>query len=131
MGRAKGIFGVVLVFALGLATGWLGASIRAEYRLQALERGGPDAFRRHMDEELIRALDLTEEQKRAFLAAREEAHQEMLVVIGRSRPQAEAILRRADAKIRPLLSPRQLAVYDRIEQERRQHLPERPPGTDN
>ena len=49
----------------------------------------------------------------------------------RSRFELDDVMRKSDARIRPLLSPRQLAVYDQLQQERRRDLPERSGDTDD
>jgi Spy/CpxP family protein refolding chaperone len=123
--------GVTLVFALGLGIGWAGATYRAIDEARARDGSGFDETFKRLEMEEMRRLDLSETQRREFLAARDEAKQEIRRVLGRYRPEVDAIIHRADAKIRPTLSPRQLALYDNLEQERQEQMPVRPIGADD
>jgi hypothetical protein len=128
---AARIVGTACLFALGLGIGWAGATWRATHEMRDRDAAALDVSRERVDAEEMRLLDLDPEQRRRFQDARSEAFQEMQRVLGRSRPEIEGILRRSDEKIRPMLSPRQLAIYDRLEKSRRQGLPERPVGADD
>ncbi len=123
--------GVVVVFVVGMALGWGVAGLRAQRQRQALDAAGPEATRLRLEAEEMRQLDLTPAQRQVFQQAREAAHREVTRVLGRDRPEIEGILRRSDGHIRPVLSPRQLAVYDRMARERRGELPPRPIGADD
>lgn len=122
---------VVIIFVLGLGLGWLGASQRALVEIRARDSAGFEAMRKRVDDEYIRRLDLDGQQRQVFVSAWNDAHQEFDQVMGRMRPELDGVLQRIDARVRPTLSPRQLAVYDRLEGERRAQLPKRPAGNDN
>lgn len=122
---------VVIIFALGLGLGWMGASRRAMVESRARDSEGFEAMRQRVDEEYIRRLDLDGQQRQVFVSAWNDAHQELDLAMGRMRPVFDSVLQRIDARVRPTLSPRQLAVYDRLEAERRSQLPKRPAGNDN
>lgn len=117
---------VAIVFVLGLGLGWLGASHRAMEENRARDVAGFEAMRRRVDAEYMRRLDLSDEQRQLFVAVWDEAHRELDLAMGRMRPEFDGLLRRIDERVRPTLSPRQLAVYDRLEGERRAQLPPRP-----
>ncbi|MEA4857301.1 MAG: hypothetical protein AAGU21_11725 [Solidesulfovibrio sp.] len=125
------LLGIAGIFALGLGLGWAGAAYRATHEMRARDVADFDAAHSRAEAEEMRLLDLDPGQRRTFLAAREEARREMFRVLGRSRPELDGILRRSDQKIRPVLSPRQLAIYDRLETALRRGLPERPAGADD
>jgi len=118
------------VFVLGLGLGWLGASRQAMLENRDRDIAGFEAMRQRVDAEYIRRLDLSEAQRQLFLAAWDDVRREMDLTMGRLRPDLDRLLRGVDERLRPALSPRQLAVYDRIETERRAQLPERPSGSD-
>lgn len=117
---------VAIVFALGLGLGWLGASRQALLENRSRDMAGFEAIRQRMDAEYMRRLDLSDEQRRLFKAAVDDAHRELDLVMGGLRPKIDGLLQRIDERLRPTLSPRQLAVYDRLEGERRAQLPPRP-----
>lgn len=121
---------VALAFVLGIGLGWLGASRQAMLENRDRDIAGFDTLRQRLDAEYMRRLDLNEEQRRLFTAVWDEAHGELDLTMGKMRPDIDRLLRGVDARLRPALSPRQLAVYDRIETERRARLPERPVGSD-
>lgn len=121
---------LVAVFVLGLGLGWLGASRQAMLENRDRDIAGFEAMRQRVDAEYIRRLDLSEDQRKLFLAAWDDVRREMDVTMGRLRPDMDRLLRSVDDRLRPALSPRQLAVYDRIENERRAQLPQRPVGSD-
>lgn len=123
--------GVAAVFVLGLGLGWAGATFRATHEMRARDAADFDVVRNRAEVEEMRLLDLDPEQRRIFVSVREQARQEMIRVLGRSRPEIDGILRQADQRIRPMLSPRQLALYDRLETARRQAMPDRPVGADD
>lgn len=118
------------VFLLGLGLGWLGASRQAMLENRDRDIAGFEAMRQRVDAEYIRRLDLSEAQRKLFLAVWDDVRREMDLTMGRLRPDMDRLLRSVDERLRPALSPRQLAVYDRIETERRAQLPERPSGSD-
>ena len=78
----------------------------------------------------MRRLDLSPEQRRVYLEAWESGRRDFDLALGRMRPEIDGALKRIDDRVRPILSPRQLALYDRLEAERRAHMPERPAGGD-
>jgi len=127
-GKGTGRLVVLAVFVLGLGIGWAGAAQQAirDNRL----RDGADLMeiRRRLDEEFMRSLDLGAEQRARFVTAREAAFRQMDGLLARLRPEADLVFQQFDQDIRPILSPRQLAVYDRIELERRRQMPQRPEG---
>ena len=118
-------------FALGLGLGWAGATHRAIDESRARDGGGFAAVRGRIDAEEMRVLDLNAEQRQVFQAAREEAMARTDLVFARQRPEMDLIFQAFDQKVRPVLSPRQLAVFDRLERKLRQELPERPAGADD
>ena len=130
-GRVSRRLVVAGAFALGLGLGWAGASHRAIDESRARDGGGILAIRDRIDAEEMRLLDLSAEQRQVFQAARDEAMAKADLVFARLRPEMEILFQAFDQKVRPVLSPRQLAVYDRLEQKRRAEMPARPAGADD
>lgn len=117
---------VAVVFVFGVGLGWLGASRQAMLENRARDVAGFEAMRQRVDAEYMRRLDLSEAQRKHFTAVWDEAHRELNLAMSRMRPEFDGLLQRIDERVRPTLSPRQLAVYDRLENERRSQLPPRP-----
>jgi len=122
-GRASQRITLAVVFALGIGLGWAGATHHAINETRVRDASGFDDTRRRLDEEEMRLMDLTGEQRQQFLAARAELFVQMAQMFGRFRPETDFFLHQFDQKIRPILSPRQLAVYDRFEQGHRLQMP--------
>jgi len=130
-GTASQRIALAVVFALGVGLGWAGATHRAIDESRVKDSGSFAAVRDRIDAEEMRMLDLSASQRQEFVAAREEAFRKTDQVFARLRPEMEIIFQQFDRKVRPILSPRQLAEYDRIEQKRRREMPNRPVGADD
>lgn len=128
--RQFGAGSLIAVFIVGIGLGWLVSSRQALLDRRAVDGAGMEEIRRRVADESMRRLDLSPEQRRVYLDAWEDARRDFDLALGRMRPEIDGVLRRIDERVRPMLSPRQLAVYDRIEAERRAHMPQRPAGGD-
>ncbi|HML54060.1 MAG TPA: hypothetical protein PKC79_08185 [Solidesulfovibrio magneticus] len=128
--RQFGAGSLIAVFIVGMGLGWLVSSRQALLDRRASDGAGFEEVRQRFADESMRRLDLSPEQRRVYLEAWENGRRDFDLALGRMRPEIEGVLSRIDARVRPMLSPRQLAVYDRIEAERRAHMPERPAGGD-
>lgn len=128
--RQFGAGSLIAVFIVGMGLGWLVSSRQALLDRRASDGAGFEEVRQRFADESMRRLDLSPEQRRVYLEAWENGRRDFDLALGRMRPEIEGVLSRIDARVRPILSPRQLAVYDRIEAERRAHMPERPAGGD-
>ncbi len=129
--RLVGRMVAACLFASGIGLGWGGASLWATRVMRDRDAADVDVARSRLEAEEMRLLDLDLGQRQRFLEAKHEVYGEIRRVLAHSRPEIEGILRQGDAKIRPMLSPRQLAVYDRLEARYRLTLPERPTGADD
>ena len=128
--RPFGAGSLLAVLVVGIGLGWLVSSRQALLDRRAVDGAGMEEIRRRVADESMRRLDLSPEQRRVYLDAWEDARRDFDLALGRMRPEIDGVLRRIDERVRPMLSPRQLAVYDRIEAERRAHMPQRPAGGD-
>lgn len=128
--RQFGAGSLLAVLVVGIGLGWLVSSRQALLDRRAVDGAGVEEIRRRVADESMRRLDLSPEQRRVYLDAWEDARRDFDLALGRMRPEIDGVLRRIDERVRPMLSPRQLAVYDRIEAERRAHMPQRPAGGD-
>ena len=128
--RQFGAGSLIAVFIVGIGLGWLVSSRQALLDRRACDGAGFEDARQRIADESMRRLDLSPEQRRVYLDAWENGRRDFDLALGRVRPEIDGVLKRIDDRVRPILSPRQLAVYDRIEAERRAHMPERPAGGD-
>lgn len=128
--RQFGAGSLITVLVVGIGLGWLLSSRQALLDRRANDGAGFEHARQRFADESMRRLDLSPEQRRVYLDAWENGRRDFDLALGRMRPEIDGVLKRIDDRVRPILSPRQLAVYDRIEAERRAHMPERPVGGD-
>jgi len=128
--RQFGLGSLAAVLFVGIGLGWLLSSRQALLDRRASDGAGFEEARKRFADESMRRLDLNPEQRRVYLEAWEKGRRDFDLALGRLRPEIDAVLSRIDDRVRPILSPRQLAVYDRLEAERRAHMPERPAGGD-
>jgi Spy/CpxP family protein refolding chaperone len=117
MKKWKAILGVVAVFLLGMIAGGLltFGVIRQMFPLAH----GPQARVEFIVRKMSRDLRLDAQQRRQLRAIVEEGQQEMKPVRQQMHPQVEAILDRADAKIRGILRPNQVKKFDELVAERK------------
>lgn len=128
--RQFGAGSLLAVLVIGIGVGWLLSSRQALLDRRASDGAGFEEVRQRFADESMRRLDLNPEQRRVYLDAWENGRRDFDLALGRMRPDIDGVFKRIDDRVRPILSPRQLAVYDRIEAERRAHMPERPAGGD-
>lgn len=128
--RQFGVGSLLTVLIVGIGLGWLLSSRQALLDRRASDGAGFEEVRQRFADESMRRLDLSPEQRRVYRDAWEDARREFDLALGRMRPEIDIVFQRIDDQVRPMLSPRQLAVYDRIEAERRAHMPQRPAGAD-
>ena len=128
--RQFGAGSLITVLVVGIGLGWLLSSRQALLDRRASDGAGFEHARQRFADESMRRLDLSPEQRRVYLDAWENGRRDFDLALGRMRPEIDIVFQRIDDQVRPMLSPRQLAVYDRIEAERRAHMPQRPAGAD-
>lgn len=128
--RQFGLGSLAAVLVVGIGLGWLFSSRQALMDRRASDGAGIEETRKRFVEESMRRLDLSPEQRRVYLDAFEIGRRDFDLAVGRMRPEIDGVFKRIDDRVRPILSPRQLAVYDRLEAERRAQMPERPAGVD-
>ena len=128
--RQFGAGSLLTVLVIGIGVGWLLSSRQALLDRRASDGAGFEEVRQRFADESMRRLDLNPEQRRVYLDAWENGRRDFDLALGRMRPEIDIVFQRIDDQVRPMLSPRQLTVYDRIEAERRAHMPQRPVGGD-
>ncbi|HUI08066.1 MAG TPA: hypothetical protein VL486_13790 [Verrucomicrobiae bacterium] len=113
----KAIVGVLVVFLLGMTAGGL---ITIGVIRHLFQWGhGPQARANFIVRRLSWELRLDAQQRQQLRGIVQEGQQEMSAVRQQVRPQVETILDRADAKVRAILQPDQVAKFDKLVAERK------------
>ena len=113
----KAILGVVAVFLLGMIAGSL-ITFGVIRQMFPLGRG-PQVRTDFIVRKLSWDLWLDAQQREQLRGIVQEGQQEMKAVRQPMHPQVEAILDRADAKVRAILRPNQVEKFDKLVAERK------------
>jgi len=115
----KAILGIFLVFILGMATGALLEHGVARHPLPFFHRGGPQGVEDAIVRRWSRQLSMDDAQREQLRAIVRDAQLEIAPVRRQIRPQIEAVLERADTRIRGILRPDQQGKFDKLLAERK------------
>jgi len=125
MKNGRAIFGVVLVFVLGILSGVFATHLLYDYRIESIITGRAQTREEHIVNRLDRKLDLNETQEKAVRAIVHETQEEIKALRSQIRPQTEAIIEKTQEKIRAILTPEQGKKYDQIIAARKEKLRKR------
>lgn len=122
MNRAKGILGIVLVFACGMAVGAVIMHVVNQRMLAEVAARGPEGLQQVVARHLDRELSLDKAQRKQ-LATILEAHQQRIMQIMRPHHAAfrESFEKTAD-RIREILTPEQQKRFAELEAKRKEQL---------
>jgi len=121
MKSIKPVVGLLLVFALGAASGSLVTYMVGQSRIETILVGGPRAREDVLISRLTRQLDLDSQQREQVTAIIHETHEEMRQIRQKTRPQIEALLTDSQLRISSLLRPEQQEKFKKIVAERKEH----------
>ena len=121
MKNIKAIIGILLVFALGAASGAIVTHMIYRDRLESFAKGGPGAREEVIVSRLTRKLDLDNRQQEQVRAIIHENHAAISQIKNQYRPQIQAILEQGQARITALLKPEQQEKFRQIIEERKKH----------
>lgn len=126
MNRFKLVTGIVLLFALGVLTGVLGANMYFKYRFERFRDAGPTARKELLMERFTRRLDLTPQQQEKISVIFEEMREGLFALRTKHQPELEEIRARSHARIKAILNPDQQEKFDemieRLKQRRRDRV---------
>ena len=122
MKNTRAIWGVVLVFVLGVLCGVLTTHLYNNYRLESIISGRAQTREELIIKRLKRKLDLDEQQERQIRTIVHETHGEIRVLRNRFRPQTEAIIENSQAKISMILTPEQRKKYEQMIAEHKERI---------
>lgn len=123
MKNIKAVIGVMVVFALGAASGSVVTHMVYRDRLATFIKGGPESREEVIVSRLTRKLSLDVRQQEQVKAIVHEDHAAILQIRNRYRPQIQSILEQGQARIMALLNPEQREKFRKILEERRKRHP--------
>ena len=118
----RAIFGVVLVFVLGILCGILATHMMYNYRIESILSGRAQTREETIVSRLDRKLDLDERQEDQIRTIVHETHEEIRALRNQFRPQTEAIIEKSQAKISIILMPEQRNKYEQMIAERKERM---------
>lgn len=122
MKNSRAIFGVVLVFVLGILCGILATHLMYNYRIESILSGRAQTREESIVSRLDRKLDLDERQEGQIRTIIHDTHEEIKALRNQLRPQTETIIEKAQAKISIILTPEQRKKYERMIAERKERI---------
>ena len=122
MKSGKAIWGVVLVFVLGILCGILTTHLTYNYRFESILSGRAQTREEAIVKRLDRKLDLDKRQAEQVSAIIHETHDQIKALRNQLRPQTEAIIEKAQVKIRSILTPVQREKYEQMIAERKERI---------
>ncbi len=125
MKRSRPIFGVVLVFILGILCGSLATHLLYKYRMDSIMSGRGQNREEAIVSRLDRKLHLDDGQEEKVRAIVHETEEEIRALRKQLRPQTEAIIEKAQTRISVLLTPEQRTKYDQMIAARKEKLRKR------
>jgi hypothetical protein len=119
MKKWKAIIGVVLVFVLGAVAGAIVSHRVCQHRMETIVSGGPKAMREFIFKRMDRELRLDAGQRAQLQAIFQETHEQIKAVRGKTQPQVDEIINRADDRVRAILRPDQRDKFEKFVEERK------------
>ena len=114
MKKSRPIIGVVLVFSLGILCGSLATHLLYNYRSESILSSRAQAREEAIVSRLDSKLDLNNRQEEQVRAIVHETQEEIQSVRSQIRPQTEAVIEKAQVKIRAILTSEQVKKYDQM-----------------
>lgn len=114
MKKSRPIIGVVLVFFLGILCGSLATHLLYNYRFESILSSRSHAREEVIVSRLDSKLALDDRQEEQVRATVHETHEEINAARSQIRSQTEAIIEKAQVKIRSILTPEQVTKFDQM-----------------
>lgn len=119
MKNIKAIAGILLIFALGAASGSIVTHMIARAHLESFINGGQHAREDVIVKRLAKKLDLDNRQLEQVRTIVHETHAGIQQIRKQARPQVEALLEQGQKRISALLNPDQQKKFDKMIAERK------------
>jgi len=114
MKKSRPIIGVLLVFFLGILCGSLATHLLYSYRFESIFSSSAQAREEAIVSRLDTKLDLDDRQEEQVRAIVHETQEEIKSVRSQIHPQTEAIIEKAQVKIRAILKPEQVNRFEQM-----------------
>lgn len=115
----RGVAGVLAVFAVGMAFGWLAAHAAYKKKVDNMLKGAPEAFQEVIVKRLNKKLKLDREQENQLRAILRETHDQMSEAREEVTPETQEILREAKDRVKKILRPDQMNTFEKMAAENR------------
>jgi len=115
----KPILGLILVFALGAASGSLTTYMVGDGHFDHFSSGGPHRKEDMLLKRLTRQLDLDSRQQEQIKSIIRETHGKIHQIRQKVQPEIEIQLKDSQARISALLSPQQQEIFKKMIEERK------------
>ena len=125
MNNSRPIFGVVLVFFLGILCGSLATHFLYNYRMDSIISGRGENKEEVLVNRLERKLKLDERQKEQVRSIVHETHEGIMALRRQLRPQTEAVIEKSQAKINAILTPEQREKFVQMIAEHKEKMRKR------
>lgn len=122
MEKSRPIFGVVLVFLLGILCGSLAMHLVYKYRMDSIISGRGENREELLVNRLAEKLTLDNRQQAQVRSILHETHEAIKGLRSQIRPQTEAIIEKAQARINAILTPEQRGEYAKMIAERKEKM---------
>jgi len=122
MKKCSPIFGIVLVFLLGILCGSLATHLLYSYRMDSIVSGRGENREAALVHRLERKLNLDERQKAQVRSIVHETHEGIMALRRQLRPQTEAVIEKSQARINAILTPEQREKFARMIAEHKEKM---------
>ena len=119
------IFGVMLVFLLGILCGSLATHLLYNYRMDSIISGRGEAREEFLVKRLVRKLRLDDRQKAQVRSIVHDTHEGIKALRRQLRPQTEAVIEKAQARINAILTPEQREKFAQMIAEHKEKMRKR------
>lgn len=117
--KLKGIAGVVVIFLVGAAAGWIVARHSYRERLEGLMRGNPEAFHEVIVRRLNKKLNLEPDQVNKLREILNQSHEEVAAAHEDLTPEIQEILEETKSRVESILTPSQAVVFRQMTEKER------------
>ena len=117
--------GIVMVFILGILCGTLATHLYYKYRIESIISGRVPTREEAIVSRLDRRLHLDVRQLEQVRAIIHETRKEIMAIREQLRPQTEAAIEKAQARVRTILTPEQQKEYAKMIAERKERMSKR------
>ncbi len=117
--KLKGIAGILVIFLVGAAAGWIAAGRMYKERLEGLMRGNPEVFQEVIVRRLNKNLGLSADQVNKLRDILSQSHEEVVAVREDLSPEIQEILEETKSRVEAILTPAQIEAFRHLSEKDR------------